>query len=29
VKGGDNLSPILFLFTMQAFVELIWNKEVT
>jgi len=29
VKQGDNLSPTLFLFMMQAFMELIRNKEVT
>ena len=29
VKRGNNLSRTLFLFTMQAFMELIRNDEVT
>ena len=29
VKQGDNLSPVLFLFVIQAFIELLENKKVT
>ena len=28
VKQGDNLSPVLFLFVIQAFIELLENKKV-